>query len=81
VSTPYRPIACGLHDELLAFATRRCICEIVVRSGETGELRSVRTRILDVFTKGSEEFARLESGETVRLDRLERVDGSGPEGQ
>jgi Rho-binding antiterminator len=72
----YRPIACSLHDELLAAATKRAV-RTIEYSDDQDATHEVVTTIDDVFTRGTEEFARLGSGETVRLDRLVRVEGTG----
>lgn len=71
---PYRPIDCGFHDELLALATRRRECEVVYLD-EEGRERSTRGIIEDVYSRGGAEYLRLAGAETVRLDRLVRVDG------
>lgn len=75
MTPPYRPIACGVHDELLAIATLGRECRVSFLDG-AGTARTARTRILDVYTKGTEEFLMLETGETVRLDALTRVEGT-----
>jgi Rho-binding antiterminator len=80
MTSPYSPIACAIHDELLAAATRREERDIAY-TDEQGARRVVRSRILDVYTKGSEEFLRLSTGETVRLDRLAAVEGTALGGQ
>jgi Rho-binding antiterminator len=76
VSTPseYRPIACGLHDRLEALATTGVVVPIVVRAAD-GERRILQDRLVDVFARDGEEFVRTGRGETIRLDRLESVDG------
>ena len=70
----YRPIHCGFHDRLESLAVRGTRCEVVFRDAR-GDARTVTTRVLDVFAEGREEFAVLESGEKVRLDRLVSVGG------
>lgn len=75
-SLPYRPIACSLHDELLAAATRRTVRNVSY-TDEQGAAHEAVTTIDDVFTQGTEEFARLGTGALVRLDLLKRVEGTG----
>ena len=70
----YEPIDCSLHDELEARATRGRRCAIRFR-GDDDAVREVTDRIVDVFAREGEEFIRLSSGEEIRLDRLEAVDG------
>ena len=71
--TDYTPIDCGFHDQLEAFATLRVECVIRIREDD-GKVRDVTSRIVDVYARKGEEFAELESGETVRLDRLVTVE-------
>ena len=67
----YQPIDCSYHDILLAKATLKEVCTIVYASKE-GEV-AVKAQILDVYTKQKEEFMKLSSGETIRLDQIIRV--------
>lgn len=71
----YIPIDCGFHDLLESLVVLGAECMVKYRSAE-GEARSVTTRLLDVFAGGEEEFAMLESGAQIRLDRLLAVDGT-----
>lgn len=65
----YRPIDCGLHDHLESWAVRRIHCRVtIVEPG--AEPRTVDARIDDLFARDGEEFARLSSGDVVRLDRI-----------
>lgn len=73
--TSYEPIDCSLHDELEARATRGKPCVIRFRDVRRGQEREVSDRIVDVFARSGEEFVRLASGEEIRLDRLQAVDG------
>lgn len=47
---------------------------VVVRS-EGGALEEAEDRTVDVFARFGVEFVRTASGSTIRLDRLESVDG------
>lgn len=71
---PYQPIDCGLHDELQLRALRRRPVNVEWAS-DGGEQRSARVIVVDVLTRGSEEFLRFDDGTEIRLDRLVRVDG------
>jgi Rho-binding antiterminator len=75
-ANPYRPIACSLHDELLSAATLRAV-RAIHYTDDQGVSHQAETTIDDVFTRGTEEFALLGTGETVRLDRLTRVQRTG----
>lgn len=71
---PYVPIDCSYYDVLESLAVRRRLVQIVFE--DAGGLQyEVESRIVDVFTRGEEEFVRLENGLDVRLDRLQSVDG------
>ena len=70
----YRPIDCSLHDRLEAWATLGNPQRIAYHD-EGGSSRVTEGRIVDVFARNGEEFIRTESGEEIRLDRLERVGG------
>lgn len=70
----YAPIECSLHDRLEALATLGRPCRVVYRT-EAGEARELEGRLVDVFARGGAEFVKLDSGDEIRLDRLEWVDG------
>ncbi len=70
--TEYRPIDCGIHDQLEHVAVLRRLCRIRFQ-GENGGEQIALTRIVDIFARNGEEFVRLESGDEVRLDRLIEV--------
>ena len=69
----YKPIDCSLHDELESAATLRRTVSIVYETSE--ESLEVKDRIVDVFSKDGEEFIRLASGLTIRLDRIISFEG------
>jgi len=85
MTDPYRPIACGLHDELQLRALRRSRVTLRYRlpddvapgaaGGEGAEVRVVTDRVVDVRTRSGAEYLALASGEEIRLDRLVEVDG------
>lgn len=74
MSDPYLPIDCGLHDHLEAWAVRRVRCHIRIR-----DAADVEARIDDLFARDGAEFARLSSGDVVRLDRIEEIRPIPPE--
>jgi Rho-binding antiterminator len=69
---PYRPIDCDLHDALEAAAIRREMLRVRFLD-VNGEYQQCHTRIVDVFSRNGAEYLSLETGETVRLDRLVAV--------
>jgi Rho-binding antiterminator len=74
----YRPISCSLYDQLERFAVGKQSVDLIYRSeagNQTDELITLKTRILDVFSRNKQEFIRLEGGEEVRLDLIVRADG------
>jgi Rho-binding antiterminator len=70
----YQPIDCSLHDRLESYATLRQPCRIAFRD-EAGVRRASHDRIDDVFAEDGIEYIRTGSGERIRLDRIEEVDG------
>jgi Rho-binding antiterminator len=73
-STDYRPIDCEFHDVLEAAATTRKVVDVVFHDHATGELTSRSARIVDLFSRSGEEFMTLDTGDTMRLDRIVSVD-------
>lgn len=71
---PYKPIDCSLHDRLESAATLRHPVCIIYRDTD-GTQRETNDRLVDVFAKDGEEFAKTADGDLIRLDRLISVDG------
>lgn len=71
MTTDYQPIACGFYDELGLRMMRGQTCRLVI---ENDGVRTVETIIRDVYTEGDAEYARLDDGACVRLDRIRQVD-------
>lgn len=69
----YSPINCEFHDVLETRATTRAVTSVVFRN-EAGEIERRNAIISDVFARNGEEFLVLDSGDTVRLDRLLQID-------
>jgi len=70
---PYTPISCDFHDILEATAT----CRTVVRVEYVDEagMQARTTRVVDLTTRADGEYMLLESGESIRFDRIVSVDG------
>ena len=74
----YRPIDCGFHDQLLAFATLGAPVRLRY-AGEDGAAREATGRIQDVFTRRGAEYLALAGGLELRLDRILGVEARGSE--
>ncbi len=73
MDTPYTPIPCSFHDQLLHYATRHELLSINILS-ESKEIE-IQAIILDVFTRSGAEFMQLDNGQEYRLDQLLAVNG------
>ena len=71
---PYHPIDCNFYDELTLRAMRRTAVEIRY-AGESGGEHTARAVVEDVFTRGEEEYMRLNDDQEIRLDRILAIDG------
>jgi Rho-binding antiterminator len=69
----YEPIDCADHDRLESLATLRQTARIAYR-GADGELRETEGLIEDLYARDAVEYLRTDSGEEIRLDRIDRVD-------
>ncbi|MET0328159.1 MAG: hypothetical protein ABW163_05260 [Luteimonas sp.] len=70
----YRPISCDFHDLLEASATERRTARLEIRDAD-GALRQLSARITDIDTHADGEYARLDRGDEIRLDRIVSIDG------
>ncbi len=70
--SPYTPIACDVHDQLLAYATLGQIC-VITYLNAVGEAVTVEDRIADVFTQAGAEYMKLRQGTVIRLDYLHKI--------
>lgn len=69
----YNPISCNFYDELEARATLRRPCTIQYREG--GHAHTLTGAVVaDLYVRDGVEYMQLESGRTIRLDRLIAVD-------
>lgn len=73
MSDPYIPIDCNFYDELTVIVLSGRPVDIEF-DGESGHER-MRDRIVDVVTRGPEEYLITGGGREIRLDRLVEVDG------
>lgn len=75
----YRPIDCGLHDELQLRALRSRPVQLRWTEDD-GTPCEETDRIADVFSRGGAEYLATAGGREIRLDRLTEVDGIAFEG-
>ena len=71
-SKPYQAVSCGFYEFLIEKATFKILVDIVYLSDNTQI--SIKSIIIDVFTKKGEEFIKTESEKIIRLDSLVSVD-------
>ena len=71
---PYKPIDCGVYDQLEVLAMRRTPCVVEFRDDDGSE-ETIEGPIVDVFSKAGEEFVKLSGDRFVRLDHLVRING------
>lgn len=67
----YKPISCSFYDYLEAFAVKKIDCIIVFN--ESGKPEQTTGIITDLFSKNKIEYLLLDSGKTIRLDHLIKV--------
>ncbi len=72
MKTTYKPIDCGYHDQLEAAASKkeRVHIDYFTRSGES---KSTIGIIENIETTGGEEFLYLDTGESIRLDHIAKL--------
>ncbi len=76
----YKPIDCNFYDVLLDAATRKLYSKIQYYT-DIREFMTVSAVIKDVYTKNGEEFVTLNTGETIRLDQIVRINENLAPGQ
>lgn len=72
--SPYTPVGCGFYDMLEAAAVTRAGTEVRYLAAD-GTEALYSGRVVDVFSRGVEEFVLLEGDLLIRLDRLVSVNG------
>jgi Rho-binding antiterminator len=75
----YRPIACSVHDQYLAWATLRTPIDVDYTDG-TDINGSAKGLITDVFTSAEDraEWMVLDTGVHIRLDKILRIGPTNP---
>ncbi len=67
----YKPIACQLYDQLEILSMRGEECTIQYLN--QGESKTASGKIVDLFPISSVEYLKLDSGKTLRLDMLVKI--------
>lgn len=70
----YKPIACGLHDELELRALRKSKV-IISYKDENNNVNLLDCVIADVFSKDNVEYLKTDKGFLIRLDDIIELDG------
>ena len=70
----YKPIDCGLYDELELLALRKEVVKIKYSDGDSQTI-SCESVIQDLFSDNKIEFLKLTDGTKIRLDNLIEVNG------
>lgn len=69
----YKPIACGLYDELELRALRKQKVKITFIN-EKSENQSIECIIIDLFSKDRIEFLKTSDNKIIRLDDVIELD-------
>ncbi|GIK21524.1 MAG: hypothetical protein BroJett005_09380 [Ignavibacteriota bacterium] len=69
----YKPIACGLYDELELRALRKQRVKIIfLNARDDNEL--IECIITDLFSKDNTEYLKTDNGRIIRLDNIIEMD-------
>lgn len=69
----YKPIACGLYDELELRALRKQIVNILFLN-DKNENELIECVITDLFSKDKTEYLKTDKEITIRLDNIIEID-------
>lgn len=69
----YKPIACGLYDELELRALRKQKVNLVI-TNDQNENENLTCVIADLFSKDKTEYLKTGDGRVVRLDNIIEMD-------
>lgn len=70
----YKPIACGLYDELELRAIRKQRLKLIFQNDKKGN-EVIECIISDLFSKDKIEFLKTSDGKIIRLDDILELDG------
>lgn len=69
----YKPIACGLYDELELRSLRKIKVKIVFIN-DKNETDMIESIIIDLFSKDKVEYLKTDGGKIIRLDDVIELD-------
>lgn len=69
----YKPIACGLYDELELRALRKNKINLVFRNS-LNEVEIIDCVIADLFSNNKVEYLKTDDGTIIRLDEIIELD-------
>lgn len=70
----YKPIACGLYDELELRALRKSKVELSYNDSKN-YVQTIEGTIADIFSKDNVEYLKTDRGLLIRLDDIIELDG------
>jgi Rho-binding antiterminator len=73
MSKEYKPIACGLYDELELRALRKQKVNLVIIN-EQNDNETISCIIADLFSKDKTEYLKTLDGRIIRLDNIIEMD-------
>lgn len=73
MSKEYKPIACGLYDELELRALRKQIVKLAYKN-DNNEHEIIECIIADLFSKDKVEFLKTSDEKIIRLDNVLELD-------
>ena len=69
----YKPVACGLYDELELRALRKqTVCLVFFNDKNKNE--TIQCTIIDLFSKDKTEYLKTNEGLVIRLDNVVEMD-------
>jgi len=69
----YKPIACGLYDELELRALRKQKVTLTFLN-DNSETETIECIIADLFSKDKTEYLKTSDGKLIRLDNIVEMD-------
>ncbi|MBW0432338.1 hypothetical protein HGB47_01775 [Leptospira yasudae] len=69
----YVPVSCDLYDRLEEIVLRKIRVSLELSGEGAGTTSTQKQRISDLISMNREEFAVLENGEKIRLDKILKI--------
>ncbi|RHX79518.1 Rho-binding antiterminator [Leptospira yasudae] len=69
----YVPVSCDLYDRLEEIVLRKIRVSLELSEEGAGTTSTQKQRIFDLVSMNREEFAVLENGEKIRLDKILKI--------